>query len=173
MSSVDSIPFLNSVLVLILLDHWGCHVNSFPIGVLLFKWIPSFSPSARSILSFLNGIHSICQVVFVFPALPPFFLQGPRSLNHVSFLLMGSLSILFRQCSYPVILRKILTELQVYHSSFSFLLRWIQLKLSVLIVFLPSFQMLSHAGAPLNHPLLAIHLFWSTEDISGVSCYHP
>ena len=30
---------------------------------------------------------------------------------------MGSLSILFRQCSYPVILRKILTELQVYHSS--------------------------------------------------------
>lgn len=29
---------------------------------------------------------------------------------------MWSLSILFRQCSYPLILRKILTELQVYYS---------------------------------------------------------
>ena len=45
-----------STRILILLDHRGCHVNSFPTGVLLFKWIPSFSPSARSILSFLNGV---------------------------------------------------------------------------------------------------------------------
>ena len=36
----------------------------------------------------------------------------------------------------------------------------------------PLFQMLSHAGAPLNHPLLAIHLFWSAEDISQDLCFH-
>ena len=35
-------------------------------------------------------------------------------------LLIGSLSILVRQGSYPVILRKILTEPQVHHYSFSF-----------------------------------------------------
>ena len=33
-------------------------------------------------------------------------------------------------------------------------------------------QMLSHADAPLNHSLLAIHLFWSAEDISEDSCFH-
>ena len=31
---------------------------------------------------------------------------------------------------------------------------------------LSSFQMFSLAGAPLNHPPQAIHLFWSAEDIS-------
>ena len=49
---------------------------------------------------------------------PTLFLQGLKFLNRVSILLMGSLSILFRQCSYPVILMKILMELQVRHSSF-------------------------------------------------------
>ena len=53
-----------------------------------------------------------------FPAVPPFFLQGLRFLDQVSILLMWSLSILFLQCSYPVILMKILTEPQVRHSSF-------------------------------------------------------
>ena len=46
MSSVDSILFKwfshISMGVLILLDHCGCHVNSFSTGVLLFKWIRSF-----------------------------------------------------------------------------------------------------------------------------------
>ena len=85
---------------------------------------------------------------------------------------MGSFSILFRQCSYPVILMKFLMELQVRHSSLLFLLQWIQFKLSVLIVFFSSFQMLSHAGVPLNHPLLVLHLFWSDEDISEDLCLH-
>ena len=59
--------------ILILLDHRGRHDNSFPTGVLLLKWIRSFSTSARSILCFLNGIRFIRpQVAFVFPALPPF-----------------------------------------------------------------------------------------------------
>ena len=54
-------------------DHWGCHVNSFPTGALLFEMIPSFSPSARSILSFLNGVCFIRpQVAFVFPPSHPF-----------------------------------------------------------------------------------------------------
>ena len=53
---------------------------------------------------------------------------------------MGSLSILFRQCSYPVILRKMLRELQVHHSSFSFLSGGLKFKLSVLIIFLSSLQ---------------------------------
>src|SRR4051812_7214474 len=67
---------------------------------------------------------------------------------------------------------KILTELQVYHSSLSFLLRWIQFKLSVLIIFLLSFQVLSYAGVSLNYSPLAIQLFWSAEDISEDSCFH-
>ena len=31
--------------------------------------------------------------------------------------------------------------------------------------------MLSHSGAPINHSPLAIHLFWSTEDILQDSCF--
>ena len=42
----------------------------------------------------------------------------------------------------------------------------------MLVTFLSLFQMLSHAGVPLNHPLLAIHLFWSAEDISEDLCLH-
>ena len=80
---------------------------------------------------------------------------------------MGSQSILFRQCSYPVILGKVLTELQViilrslffsggFNSRFG-------IEHSPLIC-----PMLSHAGAPLNHPLLTIPLFQSAEDISKI-----
>ena len=32
--------------------------------------------------------------------------------------------------------------------------------------------MLSHAGAPRNHPLLAIQLFWSAEDMPEDSSFH-
>ena len=42
-------------------------------------------------------------------------------------------------------------------------------KSSVVDHILFSFQMLSHAGAPLNCSLLAIHLFGSAEDISESS----
>ena len=65
-----------------------------------------------------------------------------------------------------------LRKRQVYHSPFSFILRWIQFKLSVLIISLSSFQMLSHAVAPLNLSPLAIRLFRSAGDISeGSSCH--
>ena len=62
--------------ILIFLDHRGRHVNSFSTGVLLIKWIRSFSTSARSILSFLNGVCFIYpQVAFVFPPSHPFFFK--------------------------------------------------------------------------------------------------
>ena len=69
-----------------------------------------------------------------------------------------------------MILRKILTELQVHHSSFYFFSRGFSSSFVDHIFSL--FQMFSHAGAPLNHPLLAIHLFWSTKDISEDLCLH-
>ena len=40
------------------------------------------------------------------------------------------------------------------------------------IISLSSFQMFSHAGAPLNHSPLAIHLFQSVEDILEDLCFH-
>ena len=81
---------------------------------------------------------------------------------------MGSLSILFRQCSYPVILKKILTELQVHHSSFSYCFP-VDLTQAFGVDHIPFLvQMLSHADAPLNHPSLAIKLFRSAQDISKI-----
>ena len=37
---------------------------------------------------------------------------------------------------------------------------------------LSSFQMFSHAGAPLNHPPLAIHVIWSPEDTPEDSSFY-
>ena len=48
---------------------------------------PNISTFARSILSFLNGIHSICPKLPLFSRPPTLFLQGLRFLNHVSFYL--------------------------------------------------------------------------------------
>ena len=80
---------------------------------------PITSTFARSIVSSSQCclFHS-SQATFVFPAPPTLFLQGLGYLNQVSILWIWCLSILFRQCPYPVILRKILTKPQVHHSSF-------------------------------------------------------
>jgi len=96
------------------------------------------------------------------------FLQGLRFLYQVSILFMWRLFILVFECSYPVILMKILMELQVRHSSFfSSPVDLIQaLVLSILLFFF--FQCFSYAGAPLNHPSLAIKLFRSAQDISKI-----
>ena len=158
-SSVDSIPYSKWCShifrwILILLDHQGCLFNPFqPVCFSSSKFDHSNIRKINSKL-FLNGVYSICPSCLCFPALPPFSSRTQISQSCI-LLLMGSLSILFRQCSYPVILRKILTELQVHHSLFfsggfnsSFLDHIFSL-----------FQMLSHAGVPLNHPLLAIHVF--------------
>ena len=114
-------------------------------------------------------VSSVSKLPLFFPPSLPFvFLQGLRFLIQVSILLMGSFSILFRQCSYPVILMKILMELQVRHSSFfSSSVDLIQaLVLSILLFFF--FQCFSYASAPLNHSSLAIKLFRSAQDISKI-----
>ena len=62
-------------------------------------------------------------------------------------------------------------QFQVHHPSLLFILRWIQFKLSVLIISLSSFQMLSHAGASHNRSPLSIRIR-SAKDISEDSCFH-
>ena len=84
---------------------------------------------------------------------PTLFLQGLRFLNQVYFLLMGSLSILF-----PSMLLSGDSQEDTngaLSSSFfhSFLLRWIYLKLSVLIISLSSFKCY-----PMPVPLIIVHL---------------
>ena len=80
MSNVDSILFLNGVLIFL------CEYQSFMIieivmsilftGVFLFKWIRSFQQPQDQVSVILNGVCFIrLQVAFVFPALPPFFFK--------------------------------------------------------------------------------------------------
>ena len=102
-----------------------------------------------------------------FPAL---FLQGLRFLNQVSFFIDGK-----SLHSFPSMFLSGDSQEDTNgasSSSFSFLLRWIQFKFSGLITFFSLFQMLSHVGASLNHPPLAIHVIWSAEDISEDSHFH-
>ena len=81
-----------------------------------------------------------------------------------------SLSILFRQCSYPVILHEDTNETS--SSSFFILFFSGGFKSRFVDHILFSCQMLSYAGAPLNHSPLIFHLFWSAEDISEDLCFH-
>ena len=144
----------------------------FQTGVFLSKWSRSFSTFARSILSFLNGVSFIRPKLSLFSRPPTLFLQGLRFLNHVSFYLW-EVSSLF---SFNVLIRwfpmKMLNSFKfiILHSRLLFW--WIQFKLSVLIIFLSSCQMLSHVDAPLNCSPLAIHVFQSVEDISEDLCVH-
>ena len=62
----------------------------------------------------------------------------------------------------------ILTELQVRLSSLVFLSGGTNSSFSVDHIPFPSFQIPSHAGAPIKHLLLAIHLFRSAQDISKI-----
>ena len=69
---------------------------------------PIISTFARSPLSFPNVVCFIRPKLPLFSCPPTLFLQGLRFLNHVSILWMWIFSILFHQCSYLVILRKML-----------------------------------------------------------------
>ena len=158
-----------SMWILILLDHRGRHVNSFSTGVLLFKWIRSFQHPQDQVSVLLNGVCFIrLQVAFVFPAHPPFFFKDSDFLIKYPFIHVKSLHS-FRSMFWSGDSSWRCSRASSSSSFVLFLLRWIHFKISVLIIFLSSCQMLSHAGAPLNHPLLAIHLFRSAEDIS--SCH--
>ena len=130
---------------------------------------PFISTSARSSQSLFNVVCFIRPKLSLFSRPPTFFLQGLIYLNQVSILFMWIFSIPFFQCSYPVILMKILTKPQVHHSSFFFFSGGFNSSFLDHIFF--SFQCFSYAGAPHNNALLAFHLFRSAEDISeGSSC---
>ena len=123
-SNVDSIPFPKRcshipMWIPILHDNRYCHVNPLLNRCVSLQVDPITSTLARSIISSSQRclFHSF-QAAFVFPTRPPLFPQGLRCLNQVSFYYCEVSPFLFRQCSYPVILMKILTELQVHHSSF-------------------------------------------------------
>ena len=109
------------------------------------------------------------QVVFVFPALPPF--SSTTQILLIMYPSYGcevspffSINVLTRWLSWR--------WSGVSCSSFFvlFLLRWIQFKLCRSYPFLVS--NVSHAIAPLNHSLLAIDLSWSAQDISEDVCLH-
>ena len=129
--------------------------------------IPSFSPSARSILSFLNGVCFVHPKLPLFSRPPTFFFKDSYILIKYPFIHVKSLHS-FQSMFLPGGSHE--DVLQVYHSSFLFSSGG--LNSSFVDHILSLFQMFSHAGAPLNHQLLAIHLFWSTEDISEESCFH-
>ena len=104
----------------ILLDNRDCHVNPFQPAC--------FSSSGSDHFNFRKINYHFFSTVFVSSVsklplfFPPTHLFSSRTRTSYSsiLLLMRSLSILFLQCSYPVILMKILTEPQVHHFSFSF-----------------------------------------------------
>ena len=84
-----------SMVVLILLDHWGCHVNSFPTGVPLFKWIRSFQHSQDQFSVLCNGVCFFRPKLSLFsPPSHPFSSRTQISYSSI-LLLMVSLSIPF------------------------------------------------------------------------------
>ena len=146
--------------------------QSFSTGVLLFKWIRSFQNSQDHLSVFPTLFVSSVPSCLCFPAFPPFFFKDsdflimyPSYGCEVSpFFSINVLTWWFSgRCSGSF-------KFIILHSRILF--RWIQLKLSVLIIALSSFQMLSQAGISLNHSPLAIQLFRSAEDISEDSCFH-
>ena len=63
-----------------------------------------------------NGVCFIRPKLPLFSRHPTLFLQGFRFLNQVPILFMWSLFILFNQCSYPVVLMKMLYKFIILHS---------------------------------------------------------
>ena len=100
------------------------------------------------------------------------FLQGLIYFNQVSIYSCEVTSLFSINVLIRWSLVKMLTSFKFIILHSRILLRWINFKLSVLIIFLSSFLMLPHADAPLNHSLLPIYLFWSAEDISQDLCFH-
>ena len=144
----------------------------FPTDALLFEMIPSFSPSTRSILSFLNGVCFVHpKLSLFFPALPHFFFKDSDFLIMYPFICGKSLHSflsMFLSGDFP-------WRCSTVSSSSSFVVVSSPvdpIQATVLIIALSSFQMLSHAGISLNHSPLAIQLFRSAEDISEDSCIH-
>ena len=96
MSSVDSIPFLNGVLILL------CECNpsrssrlscqSFSTGVFLFKWIRSFQHPQDHLSVLLNGVTFIrSKLTLFFPPTHPFSSRTRISLSSIYLMNMKSL----------------------------------------------------------------------------------
>ena len=134
--------------------------------------ILSFFPFARSNLSLLKGVRFIHPKLSLFSHPPTLFFKDSDFLIMYpsygcevssffsSMFLTGDFSW---RCSRSFKFIRLCSH---------FLLQWIKFKLCRSYFFLPHFKCFSHTGAPLNHPLLAIHLFRSGEDISVDSSFH-
>ena len=160
--------------MIIILDHRDRYVNSISNRCVSLQDDPIILPIRKINSKFSQrcSFHPT-QVAFVFFFRPPtLFLQGIRCLNQVSILLMHSLFILFFQCSYPVIFHEDAHVTSSFSFFILFLLRWIQFKLSVLIIFPSSFEVFSYVGSSLNHSPFAIQLFRSAEVIPEDSSSH-
>ena len=96
-------------------------MSIFLTSVSLFKWIRSFSTSARSILSSSTVFVSSIPNCLCFSH-PPSLCFSPRTqiLIKVSILLVEISPFFSRQYSYPVIHKKMLLKLQVRLSSLIF-----------------------------------------------------
>ena len=107
-------------------------------------------------------LFHLSQVAFVFPYWCEVLIKYPfidvKSLHH------------FQSMFLPGGSHEDALQFQVHHSSFYFSSGGFNSSFVNHILF--SFQMFSHAGAPLNHSLLDITSFSSVEDISEDSCFH-
>ena len=105
-----------AIWILILLDHRGCHVNSFPTGAFLFKWIRSFSTSARSTLSFLKGVCFIRpKLSLFFPPSHPYFFKDSDFWIKYHFIDRKSLHSCLSMF-YPVVLMKMFFKFIIIRS---------------------------------------------------------
>ena len=130
--------------ILILLDHRDGHVNSFLPMCFSLGGSDHFQRPQDQLIVFSTLFVSSVPSCLLFSRPPTLFLQGLRFLYQVSILLMWS-PFFFNQFSYPVALMKMLYKFIILHS---FLLLWIQFKLSALIILFSLFQMFSHVGEP-------------------------
>ena len=130
----------------------------------LFKWIRSFQHQQDQLSFLLNGVCFIRPKLPLFSHPPTLFLRGPRFLFQLSILSM-EVSPFF---SFTFLHGGSLEDaLLVRHSSF-FSSSMNSIQAFGVDHILSSFQKFYHTGAPRNHPLLAIQLFRTAQDISKI-----
>ena len=113
--------------VLILLDHQDGHDKFFkPVSIL-------FIPSC------------LC-----FPHPPSLFFMELEFSNEISILFMWGFFILFPQCPYPVILRKMLKSFKFIILLFSYSVGGCNSRFRFNLILFPHFTMLSYSGAPIK-----------------------
>ena len=123
------------------------------------------------------SFSNIFQILFIVGSTFPFFIQVCLNNSWWCFLLSFSSfeyqRSFFCQCSYPVILKKILTELQVHHSSFSYSFPVDLTQAFVVdhILFLVS-NVISYRCTSQSFTSHYFHWFRSVQDISEDSHFH-